>query len=106
MIAVLATIHARNDRVTDFQAIAQQLEDLIAAHESDWPLYRMTRRRIDPLTYRNFEIFSDQAAFETPRAADGFRAATAQMRDCASRASTVEFSDTLRHSLNSGDKLS
>lgn len=95
MIAIVATIHLKEDHVEAFEAIARELEAKVAAHEPDCVLYRMTRSRDDPLTYRSMEIFRDQAAIDAHIAADYFRSAAKGMRDCASRESLVEFADTL-----------
>ena len=95
MIAIVATIHLKEDRVETFEAIARELEAQVAAREPGCVLYRMTRSRTDPLTYRSLEIFRDQAAIDTHVAADYFRTAARGMRDCVSRESIVEFADTL-----------
>lgn len=96
MIAVVATIHVREDQVQRFEAVARELEEQVAAHEPGCVLYRMTRSRTEPLVYRSLEVFRDQAAIDAHIAADYFQTAAIEMRQCVSRESTVEFSDTLR----------
>ncbi len=95
MIAVVATIHVQEDKVEQFETIVRELQRQVTAHEPGCALYRMTRSRTDPLTYRNMEIFHDQAALDAHIAAEYFRTAARGMRDCVSRESIVEFADTL-----------
>lgn len=95
MIAVIATIRVQADKVGDFERIARALEDAVNTNEEGCLLYRMTKSRTEPLTYKNLEIFRDQAALDRHVAADYFQAALAPMRACVSGASHVDFLDTL-----------
>jgi len=95
MIAVIATIHVREDKVADFERAVRELEAAVKAREPDCLLYRMARSRTEPLTYKNLEIFRDQAALDSHQAQEHFKIGARALRDCVSGPSTVEFLDTL-----------
>lgn len=95
MIAIIATIRVKEDKVRDFEVIALALEAAVKAHEPGCLLYRMTKSRTEPLTYKNVEAFRDQAALDAHTAADYFLASLAPLRACVSAPSEVEFLDAL-----------
>ncbi len=95
MIAVIATIRVQAGKVAEFEQIAGKLEAEVKANEPDCLLYRMTKSRSEDLTYKNLEIFRDQAALDAHVAADYFKAALGPMKACVSGASHVDFLDTL-----------
>jgi quinol monooxygenase YgiN len=95
MIAIIATIRIHADKVAEFEEISRALEAAVRANEAGCLLYCMTKSRTEALTYKNMEIFRDQAALDQHVAADYFLAATGRMRACVSGPSNVEFLDPL-----------
>ena len=95
MIAIVATIRVRADKVAQFERAARELEAQVKANEPDCLLYRMTKSRADPLTYRNLEIFRDQAALDQHIARDYFKAAIEKIGGCNREEPVVDFMDTL-----------
>ncbi|MGB8363790.1 MAG: putative quinol monooxygenase [Rhizomicrobium sp.] len=95
MIAVVATIKVRADKVEEFEGVARKLGAQVKANEPDCLLYCMTKDRSDPLTYRNLELFRDQAAIDQHVVRDYFISAVEKMRGCHSEMPTVDFMDTL-----------
>jgi quinol monooxygenase YgiN len=95
MIAIVATIQVREEKVSEFESTALELEAKVNAHEPGCQVYRMTRCRSDPFTYRSLEIFHDQQALDHHIAADYFLEAARTMRSCTAGESRIEFADTL-----------
>src|SRR4051812_31236586 len=96
MIAIVATIHVRAERVETFERVARELEREVQEKEPGCLVYRMARDRSSPLTYRNLEIFKDQAAIDYHVEQDYFLAAIETMRTCQGEAPpSVDYMDTL-----------
>ena len=95
MISIVATIPVRADKVAEFEDISRALAAAVKANEPGCVLYSMGRCRTDPLTYRNLEIFRDQAALDAHLAADHFKRIAPQMGKCLSAPAAVEFMDTV-----------
>ena len=95
MIGVIATVSVAGDKVELFERVARELEAQVKAHEPGVLLYRMTRSRTEPNTYKNLEIFKDQAAFDAHQEADYLKAALGQLGACLAGEPHVEFLDTV-----------
>lgn len=95
MIGVVATVEIQPDKAPEFEAVALELEIQVSANEPGCLLYRMTRSRTEPHTYKGLELYRDQAALDQHVATDYFQAALARMSVCVSGTPQVEFLDTL-----------
>ena len=95
MIAIVATISVRPDKVEEFEAAARELQAKVKENEPDCLLYRMAKSRSEPGVYKNLEMFVDQAALDSHIAADYFLAITPRLGACVAAESDVHFLDTL-----------
>jgi quinol monooxygenase YgiN len=95
MIAVVGKIRVRPDKVEQFETVFRKLIADVVSHEEGCVLYRLTRSRTEPDTYRNMEIFRDQAALDAHTGAGYFLAALGQLQDCVEGQPEVEFLDTV-----------
>lgn len=95
MIGVIATINVREDKIGDFERVARALEAKVNANEPGCLHYRMLKSRTEPNTYKNLEMFRDQAALDQHVFADYFLSAVSQIQACTSGKPHVDFLDTL-----------
>lgn len=95
MIIAIATIRVKAEKVADFERVTGALEAAVLENEEGCLVYSLTKSRTEPLTYKNVEIFQDQAALDLHVKADYFLAALGPMRECVSAPSHVEFLDSI-----------
>ncbi len=95
MICVVATIQVREHKAAEFESVALELEARVNADEPGCLLYRMTKSRTEPNTYKNLEIFRDQTALDQHTSADYFLTAVGKLGACLDGNPQVEFLDTL-----------
>ncbi len=75
MIAVVAILRAKPDKTEEFERLFTKLAARVRANESGNIAYQLCRSRTEPNTYKVLELYRDEAALETHRASDHFRAA-------------------------------
>jgi quinol monooxygenase YgiN len=93
VIAIVGRIQVRPEKVARFEQVFRKLQADVAANEEGCVLYRLTRSRTEPRTYRNIEVFRDQAALEAHTRAAHFLAAFAELQDCVEGEPQVEYLD-------------
>lgn len=95
MIAIVVTVSVREEKAEEFETIARALEAKVKENEPDCLVYRMAKSRSEPFTYKNLEIFRDQAAFDRHVEADYFKLAAVSFAECVGSAPDIHFLDTL-----------
>lgn len=94
MIAVIATIRVQDDKAAEFEAAVRELETLVNA-EPGCRMYKMTRSRTEPNTYKNIELFVDQVAIDSHVASEHFQTLVPRMSALVGGESHVDFLDTI-----------
>jgi quinol monooxygenase YgiN len=95
MIAVVGKIKVQPDKAAAFERIFVDLQATVKAKEPGCLMYRMTKSRDEPNTYRNVELFKDQAALDAHTSAEYFLAAMPGIGACLAGEPEIEFLDTI-----------
>ncbi len=95
MIGVVATLRAREGREAEFEAVFGEMAAAVRADEPGNTLYQLTRSRTEPRTYKVLEIYADDAAVESHRGSDHYRAGGRKLRDLVDGPPEIEVLDTV-----------
>ena len=75
MIAIIATLSVRPDRIEPFEARFLQLVAAVKAEEPGARMYQLVRSATDVGDYRVMEVYEDQAALDRHMGSEHFKAA-------------------------------
>ena len=75
MIGVIATLRAKTDKGTEFEALFGELASQVRANESGNVAYQLCRSRDESNTYKVLEIYHDEEALAAHRSSEHFRSA-------------------------------
>jgi quinol monooxygenase YgiN len=95
MITVVGKMQVQPGKAEAFERLWLQLQAAVQANEPGCLVYRLTRSRDAPDTYRNIEMFHDQAAMDAHTAADYFQALAARLGEHLAGVPEVEFLDSI-----------
>lgn len=80
MIAVIARMIVKEDKVDAFEAIMKQLQERVLAEESDCEQYDICRAR-DPNTYIIIERYKDKMALKAHSDTEHFKEGTTKLME-------------------------
>ena len=82
MIAVIATLKAKEGKEEELVGVLKALGSKVLANESDCKLYQLSRSKSDPQTYVLMERYTDGAALAQHSNTEYFKAGIPNMIAC------------------------
>jgi quinol monooxygenase YgiN len=95
MIGVVAVIRVKPGTEAEFEQVFAELTAQVRANEPANQVYQLTRSRSEPRTYKVLEIYEDDAALETHRTSEHYKAGGRKMRELAEAPPEVEVLDAV-----------
>ena len=95
MIGIVATLVAKDGREAEFEAAFLHMVAAVKANEAGNVMYRLARSRDEPRTYKVLEIYADEAAVETHRTSEHYKAGGRALRDLVDAPPRIEMLDTV-----------
>lgn len=95
MIAVIATLVAREGREAEFERVFLQMTDAVRANEPGCKLYQLAKSRDVPRRYEVLEIYLDDAALDAHRTSDHYKAGGRSLRELVEAPPEVKLHDTV-----------
>jgi quinol monooxygenase YgiN len=82
VIALTATMKAKEGRETEFERVMQGRAEKVLANETGCKLYQLSRSKTDPRTYLLMERYTDEDALRVHSNTGYFKAAVPEMMGC------------------------
>ncbi len=95
MIAVIATLIAREGREAEFERAFLQLTQAVRANEPGNRLYQLAKSRETARRYEVLELYLDEAALEAHRTSDHYKAGGRAMRELVEAPPEVKILDAM-----------
>ena len=95
MIGIVATLVAKEGREAEFEAAFLQMVAAVKAGEPGNVMYQLAKARDEPRTYKVLEVYADEAAVETHRTSDHYKAGGRALRDLVDAPPKIEMLDTV-----------
>lgn len=95
MIAVIATFEAEPGKEAELEESFRALGEKVRANEPGNSLYRVTRVKRAPQTYRVMELYADKDALKLHGGTDYFLAAFEQIKTLVSAEPVIEVLDVI-----------
>ena len=90
-IVLLATFTVRADSADAFEAVIARLAPQVRATEPGVTLYQLARSKDDPLVYRMWETYADQAAVDAHGHTPHLLAEMDALMACQAKPPVIEF---------------
>jgi len=92
-IGVIATIKVQDGKNAEFETVFTDLAKQVRANEPGNLMYKLTKSRTDPNTYRVLELYKDQDALTNHGGSEHFRAAGPKLGPCLAGRPEIEYLD-------------
>jgi quinol monooxygenase YgiN len=95
VIVIVGLMQVKPEKVELFERLWRELAEASTLREEGCVFYRLTRSRTQPYTYRNIEVFRDQAAFDLHRQTDYLRDRMDALGECITGQPGIEYLDSI-----------